>query len=109
MMINRPDGSAYRPRKLVAYSVTDEDEIVAGAVVFGTHDPQRAQGLAQEVINRDLGGGYMPADPSPVWWRDGFDSGRRCWVTDEKRGRAAVWFRQVHETVMDREKRDTDG
>ena len=98
-MIQRPDGRPYRARKLVAYSVTDEDEIVAGAVVFGTHDPQRAQSLAQEVIDRDLGGGYMPADPSLVWWRDGFVGGHRSWVTDEKRGRAAVWFRQIHETV----------
>jgi hypothetical protein len=55
--VQRPDGILYRPRKLVAYSVTDEDEIIAGAVVFGTHDPDCARDLALEVIDRDLGGG----------------------------------------------------
>lgn len=95
--ITRPNGKPYRPRKLVAYSVADEDEIVAGAVVFGTHDPVRARDLAGEVIRRDVGHEYVPVKPCRVWWRDGFDGGRRMWVTDEEHGRAGVWFREVEE------------
>jgi hypothetical protein len=95
--ITRPNGKPYRPRKLVAYAVTDEDEILSGAVVFGTHDPARARDLADELVSRDLGSEYVPVDPVAVWWRDGFDSGRHCWITDEEHGRAGVWFREVAE------------
>jgi hypothetical protein len=82
----------------VADVVTDEDEFVTGIVVFGTHDPQRAQALA----DRHAGwhapdGGIVAASPERVWWRDGFESGRRCWIADEVKGRAAVWFREFAE------------
>lgn len=99
--IERPSGSLYRPRKLVAYSVTDDDELVAGAVVFGTHDADQALPLAQEVIDRELGREYVPIEPCKVWWRDGFESGRRAWITDEEHGRAGVWFRDLAERVSE--------
>lgn len=96
--IQRPDGTLYRPRKLSVYPVSDEDEIITGAVVFGTHEPARVLGLAQQLVDRHLGRGqFLPVDPVRVWWRDGFESGHRCWVTDEKRGRAGVLFREIVE------------
>ena len=45
-VIQRPDGKPYRPRKLAAYAVTDPDDMLSGVMVLGTHDPGRAQPLA---------------------------------------------------------------
>ena len=62
-------------------------------VVF---EPARALGLAQQLVDRHLGRGqFLPVDPVRVWWRDGFENGRRCWVADEEHGRAGVWFRGI--------------
>lgn len=95
--ITRPNGTPYRPQKLTAYAVTDEYEVIAGVVVFGTHDPGRAQALADELVARDVDQGYTAADPVTVWWRDGFECGRRAWITDEEHGRGGVWFREIVE------------
>lgn len=97
--IERPNGTVYRPRKLVAYPVTepDDDSLTGSAVVFGTHDPERARDLAQRIVDRDLGAGYVVTSPGRVWWRDGFEGGRRGWVTDEVRGRAGVYFSEIEE------------
>lgn len=72
--ITRPDGRAYRPRKLAAHAVTDPDDTLIGVVVLGTHDPAKA-----------------------VWWRDGFACGRRGWIDDPVAGRAGIWYQEIVE------------
>lgn len=95
--IQRPDGTLYRPRKITANAVTDDDEILCGVVVFGTHDIALAHPLADQYVAWQLDSGYVAAEPCTVWWRDGFDGGRRMWLTDEEHGRAGVFFREVVE------------
>jgi len=95
--IVRPDGTLYRPRKITANAVTDEDEILCGVVVFGTHDITRAQPLADGYVAWQLDSRMVAVDPCTVWWRDAFEGGRRCWLTDEKHGRGGVFFREVVE------------
>jgi hypothetical protein len=98
--IKRPDGTIYRPRKITANAVTDEDEILCGVVVFGTHDIARAQPLADSYVAWQLDGRMSAVDPRTVWWRDGFACGQRSWLTDEKHGRAGVWFRDIVERTL---------
>ena len=100
-VIQRPDGKPYRPRKLAAYAVTDDGDMLAGVMVLGTHDPGRAQPLADGYAVWQLGSGHVAVDPVTGWWRDGFGYGHRCWVTDEVRGRAGVWFREIVEEAGD--------
>jgi hypothetical protein len=90
--IARQDGRIYQPRKIVAEAVSGEDEILTGVMVLGTHDPERALPLAADYIRWQLGRGYRPVYKGGGWWRDGFEGGRRVWLTDERRGRAGVWF-----------------
>ena len=98
-VITRPNGKPYRPRKVTAYPVTDEDEITVGAIVFGTHDPGRAQELADQIARWDIGGNFTAADPVAVWWADRFEMGRRAWVADEEHGRGGVFFREIVEVT----------
>jgi hypothetical protein len=53
---------------------------------------------ARELI-RQLGRGHVAVSPVTVWWRDGFTSGRRGWVTDEKHGRAGIWYQEIVEAA----------
>lgn len=95
--ITRPDGRIYRSRKVIAHTVVDEDEIVCGVMVLGTHDVGRAQPLADRLAADAVGRGFVAVGPETGWWRDGFESGRRRWVRDPEGGRAAVWFREIVE------------
>jgi hypothetical protein len=95
--VTRPDGRIYRPRRIVACAVTDEDELLSGVVVLGTHDTVRAQPLADEYAAWQLGTGHVAAEPETGWFREGFRSGRREWVRDEDKGRAGVYFREITE------------
>lgn len=96
--IERPNGKRYRPRKLSAYAVTDYDDNLAGVVVFGTHEiTDRVRKLAEDYVAWQMDSGFVPVDPSPVWWRDGFEWGQRRWLDDPVRGRAGVWFREIVE------------
>jgi hypothetical protein len=90
--VTRQDGRIYQPRKIVAEGVGDEDEILTWVVVLGTHDAERARPLAQDYITWQLGRGHRAVSKGGGWWRDGFEGGQRAWVTDERRGRAGVWF-----------------
>lgn len=94
--ITRPDGRLYRPRKLVACQV-DEDGDFAAVLVLGTHDTALAWPLADQFAAREAGSGYRAYDPMPGWWREALRGGERCWVDDEKRGRAGVLFGRVAE------------
>lgn len=95
--ITRPDGRLYRSQKVAGYPVTDDGELVCGIMVLGTHDTDRAKPLADRCAALWVDGGYVAASPVTGWWRDGFEGGRRCWVTDPVRGRAGVWFREIAE------------
>jgi hypothetical protein len=96
-MITRPNGKPYRPRKVIAAAVCDEDESLAGVIVLGTHDLAVAQTLADRYAAWQLGSGTVAADPLLGWYRDGLVNGQRCWITDEARGRAGIWFRSIAE------------
>jgi hypothetical protein len=96
--VARPDGRVYRSRKLVAAAVTDDDDMLCGVMVLGTHDCHRAKPLADDYAAWQLGREYAAADGVTGWWRDGFAGGRRCWIDDPQTGRAAVWFRSIAES-----------
>lgn len=98
-VITRPNGRLYRPRKVVACAVVDEDEIFSGVVVLGTHDLARAQLLADEYAAWQLGKGATAGSPLTGWYREGFESGQFRWIADEERGRAGIWFREVTEAL----------
>lgn len=95
--ITRPDGRIYRPRAIKAHVLADEDDIMCGVMVTGTHDEERAASLARVLVASELGRGYEPVYSGCGWWRDGFECGRRCWVTDEVRGAAGVLFGRIEE------------
>ena len=97
-VIMRPDGRPYRPRKVTANAVVNEDDFLSGVIVLGTHDIACAVRLATEYVQWQLDAGYCAVDPLPGWYRDAFEGGHRRWVSDEKRGRAGVWFRDIVET-----------
>jgi hypothetical protein len=96
-MIMRPNGKPYRPRKVVACAVANEDQILSGVMILGTHDVARAQPLADQYAAWQLDAGYAAAKPLEGWYREGFESGQFRWITDEVRGRAGVWFREIVE------------
>jgi hypothetical protein len=95
--VTRPDGRIYRPRKIVACAVADEDELLSGVVVLGTHDAGRAQPLADAYACWQLGTGYVATDPETGWFREGYEAGRPMWVRDENKGRAGVFFHGIAE------------
>lgn len=97
--ITRPDGSIYRPRKLIAHAVTSHGDELTGVVVFGTHDIEVAQPLADDYVAWLIDKGHRAAGPGTVWWRDGINGGERTWVLDDKRGRAGVWFSEIVEAA----------
>jgi hypothetical protein len=94
-VIQRPNGKAYRPRKVIGYLAGEDSKSV---VVLGTHDIARAQVLADELVRIYVDSRETAADPVLVWWRDGFECGQLRWIADEVRGRAGVWFRDIVET-----------
>ena len=94
--IQRPNGKPYRPCRVFAQSIGEEDE---GVIVLGTHDLSRAQVLADKVARYVAGSGFAAVRPESGWWRDGFECGQRRWVTDEEHGRAGILFREIVETA----------
>jgi hypothetical protein len=97
--VRRPHGGFYRPRKLVAEQVIHDGEF-AEVLVFGTHNPDLARPLADQLVEREYGSTYRAVAPLPGWWRDGIVRGERTWLTDEEHGRAAVLFRRIEETEV---------
>jgi hypothetical protein len=94
----RPNGKLYRPRAITANAVCDENDALSGVVVLGTRDVDAAQPLADSYARWQLGcPTYAAASPEAGWWRDSFSDGVRCWVSDEVRGRAGVFFHEIEE------------
>jgi hypothetical protein len=93
-VVQRPNGKPYRPRRVIAQAVGEDNE---GVIVLGTHDLARAQVLADRLARQIAGPEYTAADPEAGWWRDGLEGGERRWVWDEVNGRAAVLFRDIVE------------
>lgn len=99
LTIIRPNGSTYRPRKLRAQILGNEDE-VDGVVVLGTHDLHDARALAERELATSCEGWYRlaPNDPGKrVWYRQalaGFfeDQPLYHYIDDEEYGAAGVLF-----------------
>ena len=97
--VTRPDGSVYKPRKVTANAVVDDDELLTAVVVLGTHDVGLAQKLADDYACWQLGNGHVAVGPVTGWWRDGWSYGRRVWLDDDVHGRAGVWFSEIVEAT----------
>lgn len=95
--VTRPDGRVYRPRKIVACAVADDDECLSGVTVLGTHDMTIAQREADWYAQWQLGRGSAALDPETGWFREGYEDGRPMWIRDPVKGRAGVMFREVRE------------
>jgi hypothetical protein len=93
-VIERPDGRAYKPRKIIAYLVGEDYE---GVIVLGTRDIARAQVLADVLVQAEVDSSYAAVKPEAGWWREGYESGCLRWIADEVRGRAGVLFRDLAE------------
>jgi len=109
--ITRPNGSIYRPRKIRAQMLGNEDE-TTGVVVLGTHDLADARVRAQaevSALNDDIDYKFFirPSDPGKrVWYRQklwGFyeDAPLYGYETDEERGAAGVEFEVITEFDLD--------
>lgn len=99
--IQRPNGKLYRPRKIIAHAVADEDGATSGVIVLGTHDIERARKLADECAAAWVASGYVATSPDRGWFREGFEGGELRWLRDEERGRAGVCFREIVEAGDD--------
>ena len=96
--IQRPDGSIYRPRKVIAYPLDDDNcDSMTSVVVFGTHDVGRAKALADRLVAEQFDSGYVAVTPRLVWWSDGWSYGRRTFENDSEKGRAGVHFIEIVE------------
>jgi hypothetical protein len=95
--VRRSGDTWYRPRKLTAEPVHEDDEM-AGVIVFGTHSLTLAQPLADALVVREIGAGWRAVWSGNGWWRDGFEHGQRRWLTDDINGRAGVLFGRIEET-----------
>lgn len=90
--IMRPNGSVYRPRKIVALPCGEEEGEVDSVYVFGTHDIERARVLADRAVAYWIDSGYCAGEARRTWIRDTFEGGYRRFVHDDGGGRAAVRF-----------------
>lgn len=93
--IIRPNGKTYRPRKVIVEPWEIDGAAYgweSGVIVFGTHDVEVAQPLA-DVVCKGFDPDYVAVGAKPIWYRDGYENGERVWMDDEVRGRAGVWFR----------------
>jgi hypothetical protein len=95
--VTRPDGRVYRPTKIAAYAVVDEDDLLSGVAVLGTHDMTVAQRMADDYATWQLGSGSVALDPETGWFREGLSHGRRMWMRDPVTGRAGVMFHGTRE------------
>lgn len=93
----RPNGKTYRPRKaqFVAHAWSNGDVDDEGVVIFGTLDPEAAQGFADEMCGYWYGR-ECASDPRPGWWRNRLDNGEPTWLADEERWRPGVMFTADH-------------
>lgn len=71
--ITRPNGKAYRPRKIEAYPI-GEDGDVEEVAVLGTHDVACATGYADDLVRHYVDSGYTVRYERLVWWRSTWGS-----------------------------------
>lgn len=95
--IERPNGKLYRPRKISARILADEDGIESSVLVTGTHDIGRALIIARAVAHQCVGADCEPGSPELGWWREAIRNHDPFWEWDEARGAAGVMF-EVGET-----------
>lgn len=101
--IKRPDGSLYRPRKLSAVPLGDQDECT-GIVVFGTQDVDVARGCAETKLTELSDEFYsgrvkyrIESEGERVWLTQrftGFDDRTPLYVynKDPEHGRGGIEF-----------------
>lgn len=95
-ILTRPNGKPYRPRVVRAHVVLDDDAILGGVIVTGTHHAAGAQLLADNLVSRE-DYGYVAASPVTGWYRLGMYAGNQMWQDDPVHGAAGVWFREITE------------
>ena len=106
IVISRPNGKPYRPRKLRSVILGDEDSLY-NVIVFGTHDIDQARAFAFTEVPATLRSwaesGYddvrVQMDPTghQGWWRREFagiheDSAMYTYPVDDEAGAAGVSF-----------------
>lgn len=96
-VILRPNGKRYRPREITT-AIWDNEEAYGifddyGVFVFGTHDIEFAQVVADDAIGREWGRDMSGFEPYTVWKRLTYYQGELTWVDDPVKGRAGVHFR----------------
>lgn len=94
--IVRPNGKVYRPRKIVVQpwdnDTSGRDES-CGVIVYGTHDENLAQGLADAEIKRLWDSDWIGINEGCGWFRSAYRYGDLVIVDDEVHGRAGIYFR----------------
>lgn len=92
--VTRPNGKVYRPRKVAAYPVSDDDyDALTGVVVLGTHDVGLAGALGAQAAAYWADEPVAVVNPAVGWYRLGYSWGELTWLHDEVTGRAGVMFR----------------
>lgn len=95
--VTRPDGRLYRPRKLRAFLLNEDDLYQdVQVLVLGTHDIAVARAVAAVAV-RHWDSGYLPCNPVTGWWRQGMRDHADWFEPDERRGRAGVLFQRITE------------
>lgn len=105
-VIFRPNGKRYRPKKITT-AIWDNEEAYGvfddyGVFVFGTHDMEFAQPIADDLIKREFEWDQAGFDPYCVWKRLTYRDGHLTWVDDPEKGRAGVHFKADY--VADRQR-----
>jgi hypothetical protein len=94
--ILRPNGKVYRARAAVrAHSWENLDTFSGdeqGLLVLGTHDLERAQNFANEMVAYWYGSNFPATLLSQGWFRLGYQYGDIRWVADELTGRPGFSF-----------------
>jgi len=110
--IERPNGKLYRPRKIEAVGLGNDDEITH-ILIFGTHDARFAETFAGPELERLTGEFYytdyrleISGQGECGWWRRdlaGWDEGAPMYqfAKDPEKGRAGVMF-PVDEVEVER-------
>ena len=107
-VLTRPNGKTYRPRGPLRIEEYVDHEERTCVVIVGTHDLERATGLAAERWEEWYDDGSLPAGQRRWMRLVPFDTGTgydHNWVIDEVRGSACVVFDHSARDDVDRAER----
>jgi hypothetical protein len=88
----RPNGKPYRPRGVMAHAWENGPGEGQGVVITGTHDVERAQEFADQMMRYWYGSDTEAGMPTIGWWRCSYLNGELRWHEDAERGAAGVMF-----------------